>query len=74
MWGGGGGGNQGIARLVLTGCGIAAYEIFGVIREDSRWCVYVRISAHQIVSNRSLSLMGAKSIVCASKRILANFS
>ena len=36
---GGGGGNQGVARLVLTGCGIAVSavsEIFGVIREDSR--------------------------------------
>ena len=31
-----GGGNQGFARLVLTGCGIAVSEIFGVIREDSR--------------------------------------
>ena len=30
------GGNQGVARLVLTGCGIAVSEIFGVIREDSR--------------------------------------
>ena len=36
-WGGGGGeGNQGFARLVLTGCGIAVSEIFGVIHEDSR--------------------------------------
>ena len=68
------GGNQGVARLVLTRCGIAVSEIFGVIREDSRRCVYVRISAHLIVSNRSLSLMGAKSIVYASKRILANYS
>ena len=33
------GGNQGVARLVLTGCGIAVSEIFGVIREDSRLCV-----------------------------------
>ena len=31
-----GGGNEGVARLVLTGCGIAVSEIFGVIREDSR--------------------------------------
>ena len=66
--------NQGVARLVLNGCGIAVPEIFGDIREDSRRCVYVRISAHQIVSNRSLSLMGAKSIVYVSKRILANYS
>ena len=66
--------NQGVARLALNGCGIAVSEIFGAIREDSRWCVYVRISAHQIVSNRSLLLLGAKSIVCASKRILANYS
>ena len=29
-------GNQGFARLVLTGCGIAVSEIFGVNREDSR--------------------------------------
>ena len=34
-----GGGNQGVARLVLTGCGIAVSEIFGAIREDSRCCV-----------------------------------
>ena len=27
--------NQGIARLVLNGCGIAVPEIFGTIREDS---------------------------------------
>ena len=66
--------NQGIARLVLNGCGIAVPEIFGAIPEDSQWCVYVHISAHQIASNRSLSLMGEKSIVCASKRILANYS
>ena len=30
------GGNQGFARLVLTGRGIAVSEIFGVNREDSR--------------------------------------
>ena len=41
----GGGGNQGVARLILTGCGIAVSEIFGAIREDSRCCVEVRISA-----------------------------
>ena len=70
---GGGGHNQGVARLVLNGCGIAVPEIFGAIREDSQRYVYGRISANQIVSNRSLSLMGAKSIVCASKRILANY-
>ena len=28
--------NQGVARLVLNGCGIAVPEIFGDIREDSR--------------------------------------
>ena len=28
--------NQGVARLVLNGCGIAIPEIFGAIREDSR--------------------------------------
>ena len=33
------GGDQGVARLVLTGCGIAVSEIFGAIREDSRCCV-----------------------------------
>ena len=33
------GGNQGVARLVLTGCGIAVSEIFGAIREDSRCSV-----------------------------------
>ena len=36
---GGGGGNQNVARLVLTGCGIAVSEIFRVFREDSRCCV-----------------------------------
>ena len=35
----GGGGNQGVVRLVLTGCGIAVSKIFGAIREDSRCCV-----------------------------------
>ena len=30
-----GGGNQGVARLVLSGYGIAVSEIFGAIREDS---------------------------------------
>ena len=45
--GGGGGGNQSVARLVLTGCEIAVSEIFGAIREDSRCCVLVRISAPQ---------------------------
>ena len=34
--GGGRGRNQGVARLVLNGCGIAVPEIFGAIREDSR--------------------------------------
>ena len=34
-----GGGNQGVARQVLTGCGIAVSEIFRAIREDSRCCV-----------------------------------
>ena len=35
---GGGGCDQGVARLVLVlnGCGIAVPEIFGAIREDSR--------------------------------------
>ena len=33
------GNNQGVARLVLTGCGIAVSEIFEAIREDSRCCV-----------------------------------
>ena len=33
---GGGGRNQGVARLVLKGCGIAVPEIFGAIREYSR--------------------------------------
>ena len=33
---GGGGRNQGVARLVLNGSGIAVPEIFGAIREDSR--------------------------------------
>ena len=36
---GGGGGNGDVARLVLTGYGIALSEIFGVIREDSLFCV-----------------------------------
>ena len=65
--------DQGVPRLLLNGWGIAVPEIFGAIREDSRWCVYVRISAHQIVSNRSLSFWAQKNIVCASKRILANY-
>ena len=33
---GGGGCNQGVARLVLNRCRIAVPEIFGAIREDSR--------------------------------------
>ena len=37
--GGGGRGKRGVARLVLTGCGIVVSEIFGAIREDSRCCV-----------------------------------
>ena len=37
--GGGGGGNEDVARLVLTGYGIAVSESFGVIREDSRCCI-----------------------------------
>ena len=48
--------DQDVARLVLTGFWIAVSEIFGVIREDSRCCVKVRISAPQIASNRPLSL------------------
>ena len=31
--------NQGVARLVLTRCGIAVSEIFKAIRKDSRCCV-----------------------------------
>ena len=33
------GGNQDVALLVLTGCGIAVSELFGAIREDSQCCV-----------------------------------
>ena len=51
------GGDQDVARLVLTWFGIAVSEIFEVIREDSRCCVQIRISAPQIASNRSLLLL-----------------
>ena len=34
----GGGGNQGMARLALTVCGIAVSEIFIAIRKDLRCC------------------------------------
>ena len=33
------GGNQGVARLVLTGCGIVVSEIFGAFHEVSRCCI-----------------------------------
>ena len=39
-------------------------EIFRVNREDSRCCVSVRISAPQIASNHSLSLMDANYCLC----------
>ena len=58
--------NQGVACLVLTGCGIAMSEIFGAIREDFKF-----------VSLRPKSLLivnGRKNIVSVSKRILANYS
>ena len=48
-------GEGGVARLVLTGCEIAVSEIIGAIREDSRCCVKVRISAP-----KSQSLMDTK--------------
>ena len=33
------GGKQGIAGLLVTGCGIAVFEIFRAIRVDSQCCV-----------------------------------
>ena len=41
--GGGGGGNQGVARLVLNGCGIAVPEIFAMMRLRSYLCAPNRI-------------------------------
>ena len=43
------GGNQGVARLVLTGCVIAVCEIFGATREDSRCCI---LSSYLCAPNR----------------------
>ena len=61
-----GGGNQGIARLVLTGCGIAVSkysEPFAEIRDAAFKFVFlrpkVRISVPIIASNRFLSLIDA---------------
>ena len=53
MCGGGGGrGNQGVARLVLTGCEIAVSEIFGAIREDSRRFAILSLSSYLCAPNR----------------------
>ena len=50
VWGEGG--NQGVTRLVLTGCGIAVSEIFGVIREDAFTFVSLRTKSYQIAPYR----------------------
>ena len=53
------GGKQGVARLLVTGCGIAVSEIFGAIRED-RNAAFKFASLPPNSIYRSLSLMGAK--------------
>ena len=69
---GGGGDNEDVARLLLTGYGIAVSEILRVVGEDA---AFKFVSpAPQIASNRSLLLMDANIFVCSSKRILANNS
>ena len=40
----GGGGNQGVAPLVLTGCRIAVSEIFGAIRAKIRDAAFKFVS------------------------------
>ena len=45
-------GIQDVASLVFAEFGIAVSEILGLIREDSRCCVKVRISAPQIAPYR----------------------
>ena len=44
--------NQGVARLVLNGCGIAVPEIFGAIRDDAFTFVSLRTKAYLIAPNR----------------------
>ena len=46
------GGNQDVARLVLTGCGIAVSEIFGVIRDAAFKFVSLRPKLHLIAPHR----------------------
>ena len=46
------GGNQGVACLVMTGCGIAVSEIFGVIREDAFTFVSLRTKSYLIAPYR----------------------
>ena len=48
----GGGGNQDVARLVLTGCGIAMSEIFGVIRDAAFKFVSLCPKSHLIAPYR----------------------
>ena len=51
----GGGGNQGVARLVLTGCGIAVSEIwesFAKIRDDAFTFVSLRTKSYLIAPYR----------------------
>ena len=52
MCGGGGGGNQGVGRHVLTGCGIAVSEIFRAIRDAVLMFVSLRPKSHLIAPNR----------------------
>ena len=51
MWGEGGR-DQGVARLVLTGCGIAVSEIIRVIRDAAFKFVSLRPKSHLIAPNR----------------------
>ena len=44
--------NQGVARLVLNGCGIAVPEIFGAIRDDAITFVSLRTKSYLIVPYR----------------------
>ena len=60
------------ALLVDVGLPCLKYsESFAKIRDDEFTFVSLRT---KLYLNRSLSLMGAKSIVCASKLILANYN
>ena len=69
----GGGGNQDVVRLVLTGCGIAMSEIFGEIREGRWWPAYSSLPSPTIKKRRWNASIHVDSLFVVTIRIVILF-